>query len=305
MNKLSHLTTIEDWDNYKVGSASQLDILFNRLFDGGNIFQNIYVAIRDNPQNSSQEENPIYTYYNVGHNVDEIARYFVTRYGLNYFAYRPDNGDEFAELKMKLLGIYNANEYKYRKLIESMGYKYNPIWNVDGTELYSNAESIGDSTSTRTPTGQIKTENNPTTSHYVNPYNANGSEDKRLESVDEVTYNTTIQSFKNPDEENPEEDNQYIETNNLSHEAAKNYTWDTTQSKWVETEGFTILAKDNAFGVKFGGPERYYAEKRIRTGNIGVTMTQQLLEAERRLVNFNLLDIFFKDIEKELVVGLY
>lgn len=292
-NKLSHLTTIEDWDNYMVGSASQLDTLFNRLFDNGNIFQNIYIAIRNNPQNSSQEENPTYTYYNVGHSTEEITRYFVTKYGLNYFAYRPDNGDDFAELKMKLLGIYNANEYKYRKLIESMGYTYNPLFNVDALELYSNAESIGNTTNNNTSSGSGSSTTNPTTTHYVNPYDTNGDPGK-IESKDVVTDNSTSQSMSG--------------TNNttLQHNPAENnYVRDAETGKWVSNGIFSIEAKDNAFGVQFNGPERYYAEKRIRQGNIGVTMTQQLLEAERNLVNFNILDVFFRDIEKDLIVGLY
>ena len=296
MSKLSHLTTIEDWDNYMVGSASQLDILFNRLFDNGNIFQNIYVAIRNNPQNSSQEENPTYTYYNVGHSTEEITRYFVTKYGLNYFAYRPDNGDEFAELKMKLQGIYDANEYKYRKLIEGLGYKYNPIWNVDGTELYSNAEALGDSESKNKPKGKIQTENNPTVTHYENPYDQEVVEGMKAESKDVTTYNVTTQSFGSGNDE-------YENNTTVSHSPTKNYK--KVDGQWTEDELFQIAAKDNAFGVAFNGPERYFAEKRIRQGNIGVTMTQQLLEAERKLVDFNILDVFFKDIEKELVVGLY
>ena len=254
MNKLSHLTTIEDWDNYMVGSASKLDVLFNRLFDNGNIFQNIYVAIRDNPQNSTQELTPTYTYYNVGHSVDEITRYFVTRYGLNYFAYRPDSGDEFAELKMKLQGIYDANEYKYRKLIESLGYKYNPIWNVDGTELYSNAESLGDSNSTRTPTGTITSTSNPTTTHYVNPYDNSGTDTMKAESKDVVSSGTTTQSFGSGD-------NAYSESTNIKHNPAKNYK--KVGDEWTEDEPFSVLAEDNAFGVAFNGAERYYAEKYV------------------------------------------
>lgn len=291
--KLAHLTLIEDWDNYMVGSASQLDILFNRLFDNGNIFQNIYIAIRNNPQNSSQEENPTYTYYNVGHSTEEITRYFVTKYGLNYFAYRPNNGDEFAELKMKMLGIYNANEYKYRKLIESMGYTYNPLFNVDALELYSNAESVGNTTNNNTSSGSGSSTTNPTTTHYVNPYDTDGDPGK-IESKDVVTNNSTSQSMSG--------------TNNttLQHNPAENnYTWDAETGKWVSNGIFSINAKDNAFGVQFNGPERYYAEKRIRQGNIGVTKATELLEDQRKLVRFNLLDEFFKDLEPHIVVGIY
>lgn len=291
--KLAHLTLIEDWDNYMVGSASQLDTLFNRLFDNGNIFQNIYITIRNNPQNSSQEENPTYTYYNVGHSTEEITRYFVTKYGLNYFAYRPDNGDEFAELKMKMLGIYNANEYKYRKLIESMGYTYNPLFNVDALELYSNAESVGNTTNNNTSSGSGSSTTNPTTTHYVNPYDKDGDPGK-IESKDVVTNNSTSQSMSGTN------------NNTLQHSPAENnYVRDAETGKWVPNGIFSIEAKDNAFGVQFNGPERYYAEKRIRQGNIGVTKATELLEDQRKLVRFNLLDEFFKDLEPHIVVGIY
>ena len=291
--KMMSLTTIEDWDNYMVGSASQLDTLFNRLFDNGNIFQDIYVAIRNNPQNSSQEENPTYTYYNVGHSTKEITRYFVTKFGLNYFAYRPDNGDEFAELKMKLLGIYEANLYKYRKLVELMGYKYNPIWNVDGTELYSNAESIGDTDSIHNPTGTIKNgandESKPTVKHNVAPYDDTNT---KLESED-IQSGQTITDYS-----------EYSETNATIHHSAGNLVYDDSTGKY-EPKTFVINEKDNAFGVAFNGPERYYAEKRIRQGNIGVTKTQELIEAQREVVKFNILDEFFKDINEHILVGIY
>ena len=291
--KMMSLTTIEDWDNYMVGSASQLDTLFNRLFDNGNIFQNIYVAIRNNPQNSSQEENPTYTYYNVGYSTKEITRYFVTKFGLNYFAYRPDNGDEFAELKMKLLGIYNANLYKYRKLVELMGYKYNPIWNVDGTELYSNAESIGDTDSIHNPTGTIKNgandESKPTVKHNVAPYDDTNT---KIESED-IQSGQTITDYS-----------EYSETNATIHHPAGNLVYNDSTGEY-EPKTFVINEKDNAFGVAFNGPERYYAEKRIRLGNIGVTKTQELIEAQREVVKFNILDEFFKDINEHILVGIY
>lgn len=291
--KMMSLTTIEDWDNYMVGSASQLDTLFNRLFDNGNIFQSIYVAIRNNPQNSSQEENPTYIYYNVGHSTKEITRYFVTKFGLNYFAYRPDNGDEFAELKMKLLGIYNANLYKYRKLIELMGYKYHPIWNVDGTELYSNAESIGDTDSIHNPTGTIKNgandESKPTVKHNVAPYDNTNT---KLESED-IQSGQTITDYSG-----------YSETNATIHHPAGNLVYNDSTGNY-EPKTFVINEKDNAFGVAFNGPERYYAEKRIRQGNIGVTKTQELIEAQREVVKFNILDEFFKDINEHIIVGIY
>lgn len=66
-----------------------------------------------------------------------------------------------------------------------------------------------------------------------------------------------------------------------------------------------MAAKDSAFGVALDGAERYYAEKRIRQGNIGVTKSTELIEAQREAVRYNILDEFFRDLERDIVVGIY
>ena len=288
--KMAHLTLIEDWfDRYPQYGLSQL---FYQALDN-NVFQNVYVAIRKNPENSSQAETETWNYYNVGADTTDIAEYFATKYGLNYFAYSFDDGDDCATLESRVESIYKANLYKYKKLIESMGYQYNPLFNVDALELYSSAESIGNTTNNNTSSGSGSSTTNPTTTHYVNPYDTDGDPGK-IESKDVVTNNSTSQSMSGTN------------TTTLQHSPAENnYTWDETNKRWTANGIFSINAKDNAFGVQFDGPERYYAEKKIRQGNIGVTKATELLEDQRRLVRFNLLDEFFKDLEPHIVVGIY
>lgn len=291
--KMAHLTLIEDWfDRYPLYN---LQSLFYQAL-GSNIFQNIYVAIRHNPENSTEAETEVFNYYNVGADTNAIAEYFATKYGLNYFAYNFNDGNDRTTLESRIESIYKANLYKYRKLIETMGYTYNPLFNVDGIELYSNAESIGNTTNNNTSSDSGSITVNPTTTHYVNPYDKNSAEETNMsvESKDVVTNNSTSQSMTG--------------SNNtiLQHNPAENnYVWDAETGKWVSNGIFSINAKDNAFGVQFDGPERYYAEKRIRQGNIGVTKSTELLDDQRRLVRFNILDEFFKDLEPHIVVGIY
>ena len=289
--KMMSLTPIEDWYDTQVGTTSKLTILFNNAIEQSNVFSNIYVAIRDNPQYAEQAEH--FSYYNVGFDNGQISDYFVTKYGLNYFAYKLDSTVDFNALRLRIKSIYDSNLYKYRKLIETLGYQYNPLFNVDALELYSNAESLGNTTNNNTSSGSGSSTTNPTTTHYVNPYDTDGDPSK-IESKDVVTNNSTSQSMSG--------------TNNttLQHNPAENnYVWDAETGKWVSNGIFSIDAKDNAFGVQFDGPERYYAEKRIRQGNIGVTKATELLEDQRKLVRFNLLDEFFKDLEPHIVVGIY
>lgn len=301
--KLQKITLVEDWYEARVGTASRLALLFNSAIGSSNVFSSIYVSIRNNPQNASQEASETFTYYNVGFTDTDIAAYFNSRYGANYFCYNYNDSLDVAAIRDKLAAIYNANKYKYMKLIEIVGYKYNPLYNVDGIELYGNAESLGDSSSTRKPSGKIKTttgteENNvikdTTSTNYVNPYDETSTA-TRIESQNKQSPVTSIQEFT---------DN-YQEESELQHKPAMNYKYDSESGKWVEDQLFVVAASDNAFGVEYKGAERYYAEKRIRQGNIGVTKSQELVTAQRDVVKFNILEEFFRDIEHDLIVGIY
>lgn len=300
--KLRNLTLIEDW--YEAAASStygKLEELFSAVLVSENVFANIYVAIRDNPQSAAQEATESFTYYNVGFTISEITKYFNTKFGLNYFAYNYE--DQMDPMIERVRSIYKANKYKYMKLIEIMGYKYNPLYNIDGIELYGNAESIGDSSSTRKPEGTIKSVTGKETNNimgdiestnYVNPFDET-AQATRIESQNKSSPVTSKQTF---------EDN-YHETSELNHNPAMNYKYDSESGKWIQDQPFVVAASDNAFGVTFTGSERYYAEKRIRQGNIGVTKSQELVKAQRDVVQYNILDEFFRDLEREVVVGIF
>ena len=300
--KLQNLTLIEDW--YEAAASStygKLEELFSAVLVAENVFANIYVAIRNNPQSAAQEATESFTYYNVGFTISEITKYFNTKFGLNYFAYNYE--DQMDPMIERVRSIYKANKYKYMKLIEIMGYKYNPLYNVDGIELYGNAETIGDSSSTRKPEGTIKSvtgkETNNTmadmeSTNYVNPFDET-AQATQIESQNKSSPVTSKQTF---------EDN-YHETSELNHNPAMNYKYDSESGKWIQDQAFVVAASDNAFGVTFTGPERYYAEKRIRQGNIGVTKSQELVKAQRDVVQYNILDEFFRDLEREIVIGIF
>lgn len=297
--KMRSLTLIESWNN-----ANRLSSLFGAALALDNVFEYIYVAIRDNPASAADEDIERYTYHNVGFTTTEISRYFNMRYGLNYFYYDYNKTEQYDTLIEKLKIIYAANKYKYMKLIEVLGYKYNPLYNVDGSELYANMESIGDSKTNRKPEGTIRSttgtlENNvigkSTTTNYTNPFTDNTSStadfvENKVEQ-DPVTNDQTYQ--------------EYTEKTELNNEPATNFIYNSETEEYVKGDIFSMAAKDSAFGVPLNGAERYYAEKRIRQGNIGVTKSTELISAQRDIVKFNILDEFMRDLEKDLVVGIY
>lgn len=292
--KVDNLCQIDYWYSWDYDiDQTPLFNIFHSAFAGstGNVFKEIYVTIRNNPTSYENEET--FSTYNVGFTDVEITNYYASLFGSNYFCYDPDIANDVIAITRKVKSIYQANLYKYRKLIELMGYDYNPLFNVDGVELYANAESIGDTDSVHNPTGTIKNgadnTNQPTVKHNVAPYDATTT---KLESED-VQSGQTVTDYT-----------EYSETNATIHHAAGNLVYNESTGKY-EPKTFVINEKDNAFGVAFNGPERYYAEKRIRQGNIGVTKTQELIESQREVVKFNILDEFFKDINEHILVGIY
>lgn len=288
--KVDNLCQIDYWYSWDYDTnQTPLFNIFHSAFAGnkGNIFEQIYVTIRNNPTTYETEET--FSTYNVGFTDVEITNYYVSLFGSNYFCYDPDIASDKVAITRKVKSIYEANLYKYRKLVELMGYTYNPLFNVDGVELYSNAESIGDTDSVHTPTGTINNGVISTNSHNVAPYDDTNT---KLESED-TQSGQTITDYTG-----------YSETNATIHHPAGTLVYNDSTGQY-EPKTFVINEKDNAFGVAFNGPERYYAEKRIRQGNIGVTKTQELIEAQREVVKFNILDEFFKDINEHILVGIY
>lgn len=300
--KLRNLTQIEDWHDTLIENVGYLDSLFDDVLHN-NIFEYIYVSIRMNPVAEVDEENPQYEFINVGFSSEQISEYFNTRYGMNYFLYDFAIETDYNKLKNRMISIYNANFYKYKKLIEVMGYRYNPLFNVDGTELYSNMESIGDSSNERKPTGKIRTTSgtlsdgtigSSTTENYTNPYDSNASGDPAY------LTDKTIQNAITTDQEYL---NNYSDKSTIDNLPAQRFH--ESEGQISKSGLYDMAAKDSAFGVSLEGAERYYAEKRIRQGNIGVTKSTELITAQREAVRYNILDEFFRDLYSEVVVGVY
>ena len=292
--KVDNLCQIDYWYSWDYDTnQTPLFNIFHSAFAGnkGNIFEQIYVTIRNNPTTYETEET--FSTYNVGFTDVEITNYYVSLFGSNYFCYDPDIFSDRVAITRKVKSIYEANLYKYRKLVELMGYTYNPLFNFDALELHSTAQSIGDTDSVYNPTGTIKNgadlEDKPTVKHNVAPYDDTNT---KLESED-IQSGQTITDYTG-----------YSETNATIHHPAGNLVYNDSTGQY-EPKTFVINERDNAFGVAFNGPERYYAEKRIRQGNIGITKTQDLIESQREVVKFNILDEFFKDINEHILVGIY
>ena len=206
-----------------------------------------------------------YKYENVGMLPDAMTEAYMTLYGYNKLSV-PITDPDMLTLKMK--SIFNLNLGKYMKWLDTMGYAYNPLWNVDGSESFQFIDEHGEVQRDTTPILQSKQE------LQTAPYD---SETYRKTNQTETTY----QGLK--------DGGNYYSLEKETH------------------TGIPSLVNQPINGTLHAvtGGDYSHIEKRVRQGNIGVTMTTQLIEAERELVKFNLIQEFFRDINKQLLVGTY
>lgn len=268
-----NLKTVETW--YKMPTITSdtvrtLEKVFQNATtrgQGSYFFGDIWIPLKD--RDSDHKMLDTVTYTNVGVTTEQMAQIYRTLYGRNLLSvplidWQNDSLKYAAsvdELSLKMKSILNLNLYKYLKWIESMGYAYNPLWNVDGTESFQFIDNHGnvvtDSTTTGTTMDQLST----------TPYDS-----PNLKLTNQNDGSSTFGT-----------------NSAVTHE-------DITGTVPQQIEGPVIAITGGDFS---------HIEKRIRQGNIGVTKTTELLNDERELVKFNLIQEFFNDINKQLLVGIY
>ena len=270
---LKNLRTVDQWWKIPFDTDSCLQNAFETATGTGSpisyFFSDIYAPILTRDSNHApvvgDDGNFVVTYTNVGVTPAQLTDMYWTLYGKNMLSQplRTDDGfvksQDVSYLAKKINSILLLNKYKYLKWIDTMGYAYNPLWNVDGSESFQFIDTHGNITRTNTPI--LQTDQELKTAPY-----------------DSETYKATNKTIN---------------------------TYSGTQSTDTETHAQVTEAEISGPVHAITGGDYSHIEKRVRQGNIGVTMTTQLIEAERELVKFNLIQEFFRDINKQLLVGTY
>ena len=212
--------------------------------------------------------NFVVTYRNVGLTTQQMADAYWTEYSRNLLVQPLSNETEttdVSKLAKRIRSMFLMNKYKYLKWIDTMGYAYNPLWNVDGVESYQYIDKHGDVTSKNTPILQTET------------------------TTEVVTYDSTLR-----------DQNTISSTfDGLTDTSDKYYSQSVTEYNTITSDSIDGPVK------AITGGDYSHIEKRIRSGNIGITETTALLAHERELVRFNLIQEFFDDINKQMLVGIF
>ena len=294
---LKNLRTVDQWWKIPFDTDSCLQNAFETATGTGSpisyFFADIWIPVltrdTDHAPVVGDDGNFVVTYKNVGVTTTQLTDMYWTLYGKNMLSQplRTDDGfvksQDVSYLAKKINSILLLNKYKYLKWIDSMGYAYNPLWNVDGSESFQFIDNHGNIVRDNVPILQFKEQ------LKTNSY------DGTLKDTT-ATYNAYGGINKNGDTE------QYTVSDGSAQSVSE------LRSRDTEThEDITGQTPQEIAGtiIPITGGDFSHIEKRVRQGNIGVTMTSQLIEAERELVRFNLIQEFFNDVNKQLLVGIY
>lgn len=156
--------------------------------------------------------------------------------------------------------------------------------------------SIDGSTATINATSTIGDGSTPTSTTYGTTYddNSSSSSDRKL---GKSTQSGTVGEAENTSATSSTDRivNGRVESGNP---AAFGYTDTESFTQRVDTKTYNNV-KDQSSG------NDTTEHTLTRSGNIGVTTTQQMLESERELARFNIIDEFCKELNKQILLGVY
>lgn len=247
----------------------------------GHFFKHIYMPLE---LYDSTTQTKLKTWVDIGLTLYDLSEAYWSQYSrafLDMPYYLCADGTEKAtmllEISRKAKSVLNKNKYKYLKLIESIGLEYNPLFNVDGVEIRQRLENEGVNDVSET-NGNTQTFTNLKDQHNVAPYDSTTTKEE---------YNDT-------------------RTGSISDSGSRDTTYTHNNAMnivdGIEAE-YTVNSGDTAFGYALVGGDKMEVEKLIRQGNIGVTKTTELIEDQRELVKFSIIEEYFKDLNEIILVG--
>ena len=170
-------------------------------------------------------------------------------------------------MKLAITTWSTANMYTWQKLYDTMVVDYNPIWNVDAdiTETVTGSENRDIA---RSGSGSNNRTVNLSDNETINITDT--------ESVKGFNSNTWAESHKNTKDG----------TDNIAHSGTDNIAITDTEN-----------VDDDV--------TRTETRTQRRTGNIGVTTTQQMLEQERKIAEFNMISYIAQSFKQRFCLLIY
>lgn len=291
-----HLATTDEWYNTLIDgyvNTSALEHAFAVALLHNEIFNNIFIPVKKATINGQPED---FTYENIGIPTTDLAEMYDVYFGTNFLIESLSTNAISAEkLGARIKQVFLLNKGKYLKLIELLGYSYNPLWNVDGVEDYTYLENNGvnDISVSKTVGSYTDTHGSTETTNETH------EDTNSVTSFDSTDFNDTDHNIGSKNE-----------TKTTSGDAVTHGSHTDTDNTTVthhnaDNNGAEYSGGTDTFGNTVVGGDKYHNERKVRQGNIGVTKTQELIAAERENLKFSVIMEFFKDINEQILVGIY
>ena len=256
---------VDDWY-----SKNLLDIIFEKGLSlntspASYFFDQIYAPIRT-PTASGMPDS--YTYQPVGFTYGEVADIYAAHYGGNFW---PERYEDAAELNAAIADYKCKILQRIVAILTENTLKYKKLIELQGYSWCPLWNVDG-------------TELHATIEQHADEVTNTGTDTTTDRSVAPYDSSTMKKQY----------------SDHTTGTAANNVrTVSHTQS------AHSVAASDNAFGESLTGGDIYHAEKTVRQGNIGVTQTSALIENARSVLRWCILEEFFRDINKVLLIGIY
>ena len=304
------------------------------------LFSEIYIPV-DELQGDGDTQTE---YYNIGMDTDNLVENFIALYGElplmrpYYFESKLGNIKSVAKCMSVLKAVLDTNEGKYRKLAQSLGFIYNPIENYNMVENGTDENSpTGSETLTHTvdnsQTGFVEVDGAVSTITLSPKDQGTGLFDINtltMGASQSANYSeknaSSIEAGQRASENNPPSltggvaptTNNYTTTmDNKETGRLESYqTTSGTTGQFSNTTGSqdrltTARVKKGSETPSYTDTKTYTNKKDTlshslnRSGNIGITTTQQMLEQERKIVQFSLVNEFYQDLVEQLCLQVW
>ena len=229
--------------------------------------------------------------------------------------------------------IKTTHVQKWKHWLEMWKAEYNPIWNVDGIETKTIVTQYGKITTMAKNTTDTTTYNSEMEMAYDSKNKTTYNSNETAEQLTDGKYNTThghvvtiteptttnqVSAFDSVTYVNQSQTSatQHSDTNSGTDQIAISdgkkktdrggYDEQARDGKDTNTHsGTDSLARTGSDTDTLSGTDST-TETTTRGGNIGVTMTQQLLTAEQSFWSqYSFFDMWYSDIAEELTLSIY
>lgn len=264
--------------------------------------------------------------------MDALVDYWATYWGEQRVGFAIDKCDKTNELNRVainkiqpiILNFWKTNYIKYQKLVETLCYKYNPIENYNSIE--QKTITPGKETFKR----KIDKAGQDT---FVNaPHVTAGQTGENFNNIESDAY-LTMSDFSNDDNVRTETKNETTSTKpDVNGYGTEHYTTtydDSSNTRLAAVDKTTgilnVTTSTNGDGntvsehlTPSAGSSTHRGEEFTdttehtntteslnRKGNIGVTTSQQMIESERELADFNVVKMFFEELNHYIMLQIW